>query len=61
MEPAESMAEEEIPSRGRRHGRRRHRSWWKRRQFWVAVIAIIVGIFAALWLISSLTNHKELD
>jgi hypothetical protein len=55
------MAEEEIPSRGRRHGRRRHRSWWKRRQFWVAVIAIIVGIFAALWLISSLTNHKELD
>ena len=42
-----------------RHRRRHHRALWKRRQFWIALIAIIVAILLVLWLTSNVGVHKE--
>ena len=53
---------EEVVSNGsrRRVGRKR-RSIWKRRQFWIAVAAILIAVMMVLWLISSLGAHKDAD
>jgi hypothetical protein len=41
---------------------RKRRALWKRKQFWVIVVSIVVSIMVALWLISNLSGHHgEVD
>jgi amino acid permease len=44
----------------RRH--RKRRAFCKRRQFWIALFAVIFAIILVLWLISNLSIHRgEMD
>jgi hypothetical protein len=45
----------------RRRLHRKRRAFWKRRQFWIALVAIIVAVLVALWLISGAGASKEVD
>lgn len=45
-----------------RRTHRRRVPFWKRKTFWIAVVAIGVAILMVLWLISSLGSHRgEVD
>lgn len=53
---------EEVGGVVRRRVARKRRTIWKRRQFWIALIAIFFGILLVLWLISSLgAHHGEVE
>jgi hypothetical protein len=53
--PEESQVE-------RRRVRRKHRPFWKRRQLWIGLFAILMAIALVLWLISSIGSHRgEID
>jgi len=44
------------------HRQRHRRPWWKRRRFWIAVIAVILAIALAWWLLSlaeSLPHERD--
>jgi len=49
----------EIAGEVRRRIKRKRRSLWKRRQFWISLLAVIVGILMVLWMISSLSSHRS--
>jgi hypothetical protein len=60
MESAVEPSQE--PKGERRRVRRKHRSFLKSRQFWIALFAIGVAILMVLWLISTLGAHRgEVD
>jgi len=53
---------EGIEERHRRRSRRKHRYFWKRRQFWIAIFAVLVAVLLVIWLVSSLgSHHSELE
>jgi len=47
---------------GDRRLHRKRRAFWKRRRFWIGVVATLIAIFLVLWLIGSLGHpHGEVD
>jgi len=49
-------------SHGERRHRRKRRSFWKSRQFWVPLLAVLLAILLALYLISRLGGYRtEVD
>jgi hypothetical protein len=56
MNPSPGAATES----GRQRERRR-RPFWKRRRFWVVVIATLVGIVLVFWAISNLGVQSDPD
>jgi len=45
-----------------RHYIRRRRGFWRRRRFWIALIAVLLAILVVVWLIHTVGTHRaELD
>jgi hypothetical protein len=60
MEVGNSPSGAEVVERRRRF--RKHRAFWRRRQFWIVCFAVAVAIFLVLWLISNMgVVHGEVD
>jgi len=59
MNPSPAAGTESGPERRQRE--RRRRAFWKRRRFWIALIAILVAIVLVFWLITNLGVQSDPD